>query len=102
LPSLRERKEDIPLLIDYFLKKFNKEYVKNISIGKETIKTLINYSWPGNVRELENTIERLVILSEGNEITLNDLPFYIRQEETFKACNYNQTKAAKMLSLTKR
>jgi len=129
LPPLRERKEDIPLLIDYFLKKFNKEYNKNISISKEAMKKLINYSWPGNVRELENTIERLVVLAEGEEITLNDLPFYIKQEENtkiigikfedslisqleliekraieeaLKACNYNQTKAAKMLGLTKR
>ncbi|MBO8143656.1 MAG: nif-specific transcriptional activator NifA [Thermodesulfobacterium sp.] len=129
LPPLRERKEDIPLLIDHFLKKFNEEYGKNINITKEAMEKLVNYSWPGNVRELENTIERLVILAEGNEITLNDLPFYIRQEddtritcvklketlpsqleliekkaikEALKACNYNQTKAAKMLGLTKR
>jgi len=129
LPPLRERKEDIPLLIDHFLKKFNEEYGKNINITKEAMEKLVNYSWPGNVRELENTIERLVILAEGNEITLNDLPFYIRQEddtritcvklketlpsqleliekqaikEALKASNYNQTKAAKMLGLTKR
>lgn len=129
LPPLRERKEDIPLLIDHFLKKFNKEYGKNITISKPAMEKLINYSWPGNVRELENTIERLVILAEGDEITLQDLPFYIRQEgemktvginlkdslptqlellekkaieEALKACNYNQTKAAKMLGLTKR
>jgi len=129
LPPLRERKEDIPLLIDHFLKKFNKEYGKNITIDKSAMEKLINYSWPGNVRELENTIERLVILTEENKITLKDLPFYIRQEEdnktigiklkdslpaqleliekkaieeALKACNYNQTKAAKMLGLTKR
>jgi len=129
LPPLRERKEDIFLLIDHFLKKFNKEYKKNITINKSAMEKLINYSWPGNVRELENTIERLVILAEKDEITINDLPFYIRQdeenkftelklkgslpnqieliekkaiEEALKACNYNQTKAAKMLGLTKR
>ncbi len=129
LPPLRERKEDLPLLIDHFLKKFNKEYGRNLNINQEAMKKLINYSWPGNVRELENTIERLVILAEGEEVTLNDLPFYIKQEENskiigikpiesltyqleliekkaikeaLKACNYNQTKAAKMLGLTKR
>ncbi|PMP69077.1 MAG: sigma-54-dependent Fis family transcriptional regulator [Thermodesulfobacterium geofontis] len=129
LPPLRERKEDIPLLIDHFLKKFNKEYGKNISITKSAMEKLMNYSWPGNVRELENTIERLVILAEGDKITLKDLPFYITQEvdiktiginlknslpiqlkllekraieEALKACNYNQTKAAKLLGLTKR
>ncbi|MCD6489118.1 MAG: sigma 54-interacting transcriptional regulator [Thermodesulfobacterium sp.] len=129
LPPLRERKEDIPLLIDHFLKKFNKEYGKNISITKDVMERLVNYSWPGNVRELENTIERLIILAEGDRITLNDLPFYIKQaddtkityvklketlpfqleliekqaiKEALKACNNNQTKAAKMLGLTKR
>lgn len=129
LPPLRERKEDIPLLIDHFLKKFNQEYGKNISISRSAMEKLINYSWPGNVRELENTIERLVILVEGTEITFNDFPFYIRQdedvkivgvklknslpsqiefikkraiEETLKACIYNQKKSAKMLGLTKK
>jgi len=129
LPPLRERREDIPLLIDHFLKKFNKEYGKNLGISDEAVKALINYSWPGNVRELENTIERLVVLTEGEEITFEDLPFYIKKhkkskleflkdfkslpaqieliekkaiEEALKACNYNQTKAAKLLGLTKR
>lgn len=69
LPPLRERKEDIPLLVNYFLEKLT---VKNRSdkkkINKEGMKLLINYSWPGNIRELENLIERLIVISEGNEI----------------------------------
>ncbi len=79
VPPLRERKEDIPLLIDYFLKKFNKIYKKRISIKKEAIRVMVNYRWGGNIRELENTIERLVIMNDG-DIGLNDLPLYIKEE----------------------
>ena len=79
IPPLRERKEDIPLLIDYFLKKFNKIYKKRISIKKEAIRAMVNYRWGGNIRELENTIERLVIMND-DDIGLNDLPLYIRED----------------------
>ena len=73
LPPLRERKEDIPLLIDFYIKK--KATGREIkSISPEALNILLNYRWPGNVRELENTIERLVILTIGTTITHEQLP----------------------------
>lgn len=80
LPPLRERREDIPLLIDHFINRFNKENKKSVSITPEALNSMINYDWPGNVRELENTIERLVVMSKGNNITTSDLPIAIRQQ----------------------
>ncbi len=80
VPPLRERTDDIPILIDYFLAKSSyKGMAKKIS--EDAIKTLVGYNWPGNVRELENTIERLVILSEEDTITNNDIPKNILQNE---------------------
>ncbi|MFA5316580.1 MAG: sigma-54 dependent transcriptional regulator [Dehalococcoidales bacterium] len=74
LPPLRERKEDIPLLSEHFLKKFAAENQKKISgFYPEVTDFLLKYQWPGNVRELENTIERAVILAQGSEIKLADL-----------------------------
>ncbi|HEX2960555.1 MAG TPA: sigma-54 dependent transcriptional regulator [Ignavibacteriales bacterium] len=75
LPPLRQRKEDIALLAGHFLKKFIKTAGKNISgFSDEVIKILESYAWPGNIRELENVIERMVIMSKGDVITLADLP----------------------------
>lgn len=75
LPDLRERKEDIPILVKHFLDKFNKKHDKNIiTVSKEGMIYLVNDPWPGNVRELENAIERAVILCEGNELRVEDLP----------------------------
>jgi len=77
LPPLRERKEDIPLLVEHFLQKYNKRTRKNInSISSEVKKALMEYDWPGNIRELENTIERAVVLSKGNEIELENLVYH--------------------------
>ncbi|WP_022852855.1 sigma-54-dependent transcriptional regulator [Thermodesulfatator atlanticus] len=74
IPPLRERREDIPVLARYFLKKFAKKYRKKIlDFEEEVLKTLSQYAWPGNVRELENTIERLVIFANDALITLSDL-----------------------------
>lgn len=74
IPPLRERKDDIPILVFHFLKGFNEKYCYSKSISPEVIDHLIHYDWPGNVRELENLIERLVVTSENDRITLNDLP----------------------------
>jgi two-component system response regulator PilR (NtrC family) len=75
IPPLCERKEDIPLLISYFLLKFVSADGRNkIEFDDESLETLINYEWPGNVRELENLIERLVILKGGSVIKIGDLP----------------------------
>jgi transcriptional regulator with PAS, ATPase and Fis domain len=77
LPPLRERKEDIPLLVDHFLRKYNKKSKKNIErIDPKAIKTLMEYDWPGNIRELENTIERAVVLGRNNQIELEDLIYH--------------------------
>jgi DNA-binding NtrC family response regulator len=75
LPPLRQRKEDIPLLVEHFLKKYSLENERPVRrIPPESLRPLINYSWPGNVRELENTIERAVVLSSGSDITIDLLP----------------------------
>ncbi|OGW54305.1 MAG: Fis family transcriptional regulator [Nitrospirae bacterium RBG_19FT_COMBO_55_12] len=67
IPPLRDRKEDIPLLVDFFLRKYSSDRAPK-SIDPEAMKLLVNYRWPGNVRELENTIERTVILAAGDTI----------------------------------
>jgi len=73
IPPLRQRTEDIPLLVHHFITKFNKKMGKKIeSISKETMKALQEYSWPGNVRELESVIERAVITSQGNALQVLD------------------------------
>jgi len=80
LPPLRERKEDIPRLIDHFLKKYSKENQKSIlDISREARALLLRYPYPGNVRELENIIERAVVLCRGDTITTQDLPFHLRE-----------------------
>ncbi|MGM9972887.1 MAG: sigma 54-interacting transcriptional regulator [Clostridiaceae bacterium] len=78
LPPLRERKEDISLLTEAFINKYNSKLNKAIKgINSQGLKLLQNYSWPGNVRELENIIERALNLCEGSIITEDDLPSYI-------------------------
>jgi DNA-binding NtrC family response regulator len=75
MPALKERREDIPLLISHFLDRFiSADHSNEISFASLTMDLLIGYDWPGNVRELENVIERLVILRGGNEILPEDLP----------------------------
>lgn len=128
VPPLRERREDIPVLIDYFLKKHTKNTSRLITgLTPETKKLMMDYSWPGNVRQLESAIERAILLAEEEKITLEDLPTEVRQdvgpasEGTFKLpaeginfedvernlitqameqTDYNITKAAKLLGLT--
>lgn len=78
LPPLRNRKEDINLLVEHFIKKLNEKLNKNIlEISKEALACLQEYNWPGNIRELENVIERAINLCEGTVITEDDLPIYI-------------------------
>lgn len=78
IPPLRERIEDIPLLIEHFLNKFNKKHRKRVSISKAVFKALMDYDWPGNVRELENTIERLVVMAKDSTIGADALPLSIK------------------------
>ena len=77
LPALRERRDDIPLLANYFLSKYNKKRRKNIrAISDRAMKALVEYDWPGNVRELENAVERAVVLSENDMVKPCDLSYY--------------------------
>ena len=80
LPPLRERKDDIPLLANYFLNKYHKAHSRSLMrFSKGAMRLLINYEWPGNVRELENAIERAVILAETEVIHSHDLPDKLRR-----------------------
>jgi transcriptional regulator with PAS, ATPase and Fis domain len=123
LPPLRQRKEDIPLLVDHFLRKYSEENERPYRrITPEGLRPLVSYSWPGNVRELENVIERAVVLSSGQEIGVELLPDQIAGRGTpfpvlehrpdaslfdiledcerriiadmLEKCNWNQTEAA--------
>jgi transcriptional regulator with PAS, ATPase and Fis domain len=128
VPPLRERHEDIPVLIDYFLKKHTRNTSRLVTgLSPETKKLMNEYSWPGNVRQLESAIERAILLSEGDLITPEDLPTEVRQEvgpasegafklpaeginfedvernlitQAMEQTDYNITKAAKLLGLT--
>ncbi len=76
MPPLRERKDDIPLLVEHFLVKFRHAAgAIPTAISEEALERLVDHDWPGNVRELENAIERAVVLSRGNPITVEHLPF---------------------------
>jgi transcriptional regulator with PAS, ATPase and Fis domain len=79
LPPLRERREDIPLLAKHFLNKFNMAFNKKIpGFTEKALDVLTRYDWPGNIRELENLIERIVVLSPGDEkIDLKNIPYEI-------------------------
>lgn len=83
IPPLRERKEDIPVLTDFFLEKFCDRYSMNKRFSKSVYQTLISYDWPGNVRELKNVIERMMIMSTAETITLHEVPRGLFQEEVF-------------------
>lgn len=81
-PSLREKREDIPLLIEHFINYFSEENnFKRKTLSKKAIELFVKYDWKGNVRELRNLVERLLIMSESNIITENDLPDYVREKE---------------------
>jgi len=77
VPPLRDRKEDVPLLVRHFLDEFNLHFGYQKTISPQVLDKLVDYSWPGNVRELRNVIERMIVMSQGNEVTLDDLPGFI-------------------------
>ncbi len=82
LPPLRERQADVPLLVDHFLERFNERLGVGIrGVDAATMKLLTRYPWPGNVRELENTIERAMVLTEGDTVGPEDLPRRIRESQ---------------------
>ena len=80
LPPLRDRREDIPLLVDNFLEKYNREANRQVTqVPREVLDALLAHSWPGNVRELENCIERAVVMSPDNTVSLDLIPEEIRE-----------------------
>lgn len=125
MPPVRERKEDIPLLVDFFLERYNQQAGKQVEkVDEKALEILMNYHWPGNVRELENYVERAVVVSKKNVLTGSDFPrelIYppgepgaldgeqsLAQAEkslilkTLRECNDNRTKAAEKLGITTR
>lgn len=126
IPPLRERKDDIPLLVEYFIKEFNKILGKNVmGCNHEALQVLLNYDWPGNVRELRNVIERAILLCNEEIILKEDLTPEISNEKSLAAkvcgqyeksldeiiklysermlqiCNNNQAKAARALGISR-
>ena len=129
LPPLRERKDDVPMLAEHFLKSYNTEFKKNIQgISKELKEALIQHNWPGNVRELKNIMERAVLFEQGKYLTTKNISFsdiitkpksqensiYISDRgvslydversliiQALEKAKYNQTKAAKLLSISR-
>ena len=97
LPPLRERKDDIPLLVDYFTRKFNAHYNKNIKgISHEGLQLLMDYDWEGNIRELENAIEHSFIKTRSNFLLPDDFPREIKQALNFYHKNISQPAASKI------
>jgi two-component system nitrogen regulation response regulator NtrX len=125
VPSLRDRIEDLPLLIEYFINKYATEKkVAKKEISKEAMLLLSNYQWPGNIRELQNLIERLMIMVKGTIVLAEDIPYPINKQKTenksekplglkearehfekshiekvIKIAGYNMTKAAELLKI---
>ena len=124
IPPLRERKEDIPLLLDFFLKRFNERHKKQLKgFSREARDVLIKHDYPGNVRELENIVERAVVLSRGEYITREDLSIFGPAEalpadgsmkqvvesmekrmitEALVTANWVQTRAAEAIGISER
>ena len=87
LPPLQERREDIPLLVDYFIQRMNKKTGKNVTrISQAALRIFMDHPWPGNVRELENAIEHAFVLCDRDQIEVSDLPLEIRQPDVNSVC----------------
>lgn len=120
LPPLRTRKEDIPLLVNSFIEKFNKKFNKNITgIDSNALMTLNEHNWKGNIRELENVIERTFLTIRSSKITFKDLPTFDKSDkgsklislneaqrrviiEALRATNGNKSKSASILGITRK
>ncbi len=90
IPPLRERREDIPELIIYFLEKLNRKYKRTVTISDKAIQALTSHSWPGNVRELENLIEYLFIMTNKEEVMIEDLPTKILSRQMMNFTDINE------------
>jgi Nif-specific regulatory protein len=87
LPSLRERREDIPLLVGYFLRRFNEENSKDLKISSAAMDLIVSYDWPGNVRELENCVERMVVMARRDIIAPEDVPLPVNLTRPYAVPN---------------
>jgi len=91
IPPLRERREDIPLLVEFFVGRFcEKSNVSVKSVSQEALNLLLSYGWPGNVRELENIVERAVLLNRSDQLESSDFPEKVSQPERLAVVNENQ------------
>lgn len=102
VPPLRERKDDIPILIESYLLEFSKDSGEFKHIAKDVLELLIEYDWPGNVRELVNSIKRAVIMCDGNQITLDDLPLHLKSKQRVDANTYSDTLLDNAISATEK
>jgi len=85
IPALKDRKEDISLLVNHFLKKYSQDLQKHVtSISDEALKRMVNYNWPGNVRELQNVIERAILITDSDKITIGNLPEAMKNIKSFQ------------------
>lgn len=78
IPAVRERKEDVPLLIEHFMERHRQKNKRNYQLSKDLLQQLTEYAWPGNVREIENAIERAVVLCRNNQLSIEDFPREVR------------------------
>jgi putative PEP-CTERM system response regulator len=83
LPPLRDRRQDVPLLLNHYLRQFCKENSRELEgFTPDALEALTRYSWPGNIRELRNVVERMVVLARGDKLTLRDVPAEVKEEGT--------------------
>jgi Nif-specific regulatory protein len=99
LPPLRERKEDIPLLLNHFLMKYNDENKTHFKLATEVVTRLVGYPWPGNVRELENTMERMAVMSKSNLLSVEDIPLPLDLSSSYSPSSHEGTGPAVSTSL---
>ena len=130
MPPLRERSEDIPDLVQHFFRRSQKKNERpDLVMSPALLSYFVRHRWPGNVRELENVVERIVVLARGSDITIDDLPHFLRQEKggidaleidlpprgisldaiekelilkALHKCDWNQTRAARYLDISRK
>jgi len=100
VPPLRERPDEIPILADYFLRRFNTEYRRSVAMSAATLRTFTDYAWPGKIRELENAVRRMVVLRSAREATRDVECVVIRA--TLERVNWNRRKATRLLQMSYR